>query len=145
MTTKEKRATLAALEANAADLPKTEATFCLTLQEALTANDGFRRQAVPMLLYRYFDLMGQTFNSVRKCFKSHGRFALIVGHNHTQLGGQRFDIDTPEHLASLAKHKGWEIEEVTPLQPYQRYGLHAANAVRAETLVVLNAGASPSG
>jgi site-specific DNA-methyltransferase (cytosine-N4-specific) len=145
MTTKEKRTTLAALEANAADLPETEATFCLTLQEALTANDGFRRQAVPMLLYRYFDLMGQTFKSVRKCFKSHGRFALIVGHNHTQLGGQRFDIDTPEHLASLAKHKGWEIEEVTPLQPYQRYGLHAANAVRAETLVVLNAGASPSG
>jgi SAM-dependent methyltransferase len=145
MSTKEKRATLDALRANAGNLPEAEVNFCLRLHNALTANDGFRRQAVPTLLYRYFDLMGQTFNSVRKCFKSHGRFALIVGHNHTQLGGQRFDIDTPQHLASLAKHEGWEIEEVTPLQPYQRYGLHAANAVRAETLIVLKAGVLPVG
>lgn len=145
MSTKEKRRALVDLQSNAASLPEPEADFCVRLQTALTANDGFRRQAMPMLLYRYFDLMGQTFKSVRKCFKPYGRFALIVGHNHTQLGGKRFDIDTPTHLASLANHQGWEIEEVTPLQPYQRYGLHAANAVRAETLVVLNAGALPGG
>lgn len=145
MSTKDKHLTLAALRENAAKLPEPEAHFCLSLHSALAPNDGFRRQAVPMLLYRYFDLMGQTFKSVRKCLKPRGRFALIVGHNHTQLGGKRFDIDTPRHLASLAEHEGWGIEEVTPLQPYQRYGLHAANAVRAETLVVLSAGVSPSG
>jgi tRNA G10 N-methylase Trm11 len=139
MGPQEKRRTLLALRENTASLPEPEANFCGALQDALNSNDGFRRQAVPILLYRYFELMGQTFQSVRKCFKSGGRFALIVGHNHTQLGGKRFDIDTPKHLASLAEHQGWSVEEITALQPYQRYGLHAANAVKSEALIILKA------
>lgn len=145
MGSKQKTDTAKKLKDNSALLPQAEAEFCVQLQQALSDRDGFRRQAMPMLLYRYFDLMGQTFGSVLKSFKPHGRFALIVGHNHTVLGGQRFDIDTPRHLASLANNRGWLVEEITPLQPYQRFGLHAANAVRAETLLVLNAGALPSG
>lgn len=139
MRPQEKRLTLLALNENSLGLPEAQANFCLSLQDALGSKDGFRRQAVPVLLYRYFDLMNQTFASVRKCFKTGGKFALIVGHNHTQLSGKRFDIDTPAHLASLAQNQGWHIEEITALQPYQRYGLHAANAVKAETLIVLRA------
>jgi tRNA G10 N-methylase Trm11 len=139
MSTQEKRRTLVSIYDNTARLPEAEAKYCATLQKAIGPTDGFRREAVPVLLYRYFDLMSQTFQSVRKCMKVGGRFALIVGHNHTQLGGKRFDIDTPTHLASLANHQGWNVEEVTALQPYQRYGLHAANAVKAEALIVLKA------
>jgi len=133
----EKRGTLEALISNSAALPDNEATFCMNLQKALGPDDGFRRVAMPMLMYRYFNLMSQTFEGVGRAMKAGARFALIVGHNHTQLGGRRFEIDTPAHLASLAIHRGWEVEEITALQPYQRYGLHAANATKEESLIIL--------
>lgn len=143
MGTIEKRAALKALEGNEGGLPEPQASYCATLQHAISPDDGFRRKAVPLLLYRYFQLMGQTFSSVLKCLKQDAPFALIVGHNHTTLGGKLFNIDTPRHLASLAEHAGWSVSEVTELQPYQRYGLHASNAVKAETLLVLRAGRLP--
>jgi len=143
MSLKEKRVAAETLMANRSQLPDPEAAFCLELQEALAEGDGFRRQAVPVLLYRYFEQMAQTFRSVAANVKPGAPFALIVGHNHTILGGKRFDIDTPSHLASLAENSGWSVSEVTPLQAYQRFGLHASNAVRAETLVVLKANGSP--
>jgi site-specific DNA-methyltransferase (cytosine-N4-specific) len=101
-------------------------------------NDGFRRKAVPQLLYRYFSAMLNSFKAVRKLVKPRGQFALIVGHNHTVLGGVRFDINTPQHLANLATAGGWHIDELVPLQTYQRYfGYHVSNAIEAETLILL--------
>ncbi|WP_024355080.1 TRM11 family SAM-dependent methyltransferase [Brevundimonas naejangsanensis] len=149
MGTKAKRAGVEAICSNLARLPEAEANFCAELQAALTEKDGFRRQAVPVLLYRYFDQMAQTFRAVSRQLKPGAPFALIVGHNHTVLGGQRFDIDTPKHLASLAESEGWAVSEVTALQAYQRYGIHASNAVKAETLLVVraphHAGETPTG
>lgn len=139
MGTKAKRAGIDALQANSAQLPQAEAAFCMELQNALSERDGFRRQAVPLLLYRYFDQMAQTFRAVSGRLKPGAPFALIVGHNHTVLNGKRYDIDTPKHLASLAESAGWTVSEVTALQAYQRYGLHASNAVKAETLLIVRA------
>jgi len=139
MSTKSRNAAVAAVLENAAGLPEAEASFCRDLQSALTDLDGFRRQAVPCLLYRYFAQMAQTFKAVATTMKPRAPFALIVGHNHTTLSGQRFDINTPRHLASLAAENGWSVAEITPLQAYQRFGLHASNGVREETLLVLRA------
>jgi site-specific DNA-methyltransferase (cytosine-N4-specific) len=100
-------------------------------------DDGFRRQAVPILLYRYFVAMQQSFNAIRRIMRPRAPFALIVGHNHTVLGGIRFDINTPTHLASIASGAGWDVEELIPLQTYRRYGYHMSNAVEAETLIML--------
>ena len=101
------------------------------------SEDGFRRQAVPVLLYRYFVSMMRSFRAIRGNIRSKAPFALIVGHNHTILGGVRCDIDTPAHLASLASHCGWTVEETVPLQTYRRYGYHVNNAVSAESLLIL--------
>lgn len=139
-----KREAFQALEKNDADLPEAEWELCIRLQRALTENDGFRRKAAPTLLYRYFNQMRLTFRAVSSYMKVDAPFALIVGHNHTVLGGTRFDIDTPQHLVSLANSVGWRTAEVTPLQAYQRFGLHSSNAVQAETLVVLR-NQSPGG
>lgn len=125
------------LETNAADLPRQQIAYCRELARALGPSDGFRRQAVPKLLYRYFSDMGQAFASIKKLMKPNAPFALIVGHNHTVLGGRRFDINTPQHLASIAEHRGWRVDEVVPLQTYQRYGYHMNNAVKAESLLIL--------
>lgn len=132
-----KREALEALEKNVDSLPDEEWAFCVRLQSALADSDGFRRKATPTLLYRYFKQMRQTFRAVSSLMKVDAPFALIVGHNHTVLGGTRFDIDTPQHLVSLAHSVGWRVAEVTPLQAYQRFGLHSSNAVQAETLIVL--------
>ena len=126
-----------ALKENACGLPEAEAAFCLRLKGALGRMDGFRRKALPALLYRYFSSMRDSFRAIRGVMRSKAPFALIVGRNHTVLGGDRYDIDTPSHLAALAAQTGWKVEELMPLQTYRRYGYHASNAVRAETLVLL--------
>lgn len=134
-----KAALLSALEANNAQLPAGEAALCVKLQQTLTDQDGFRRQAVPRLLYRYFADMADSFTSVRKVMKPGAKYGLIVGGNHTVLGGQRFDINTPNHLASLAVSRGWKHLETVELQTYKRYGLHSKNASTTEALVILKA------
>lgn len=111
--------------------------LCCDLQNALNSEDGFRRQAVPILLYRYFVDMQKMFSNVLLALKEGAPFALIVGHNHTTLGGQRFDIDTPELLVDIAKKVGWLHQESISLQTYQRYGLHAKNSTNKETLIIL--------
>ncbi|MDE0229041.1 MAG: DNA methyltransferase [Spirochaetaceae bacterium] len=132
-----RRTMAAALKMNAECLPNAEAAFCLRLRDSLTSSDGFRRQAVPALLYRYLASMRDCFRAVRDAMRPRAPFALIVGHNHTVLGGVRYDIETPTHLAALAEDTGWTVEELLPLQTYRRYGYHVSNAVRNETLVIL--------
>lgn len=134
-----KNTLLAALEANEARLPARETDFCIRLQNALSEKDGFRRQVVPRLLYRYFAGMADAFSAVRRLVKPNAQFGLIVGGNHTTLSGTRFDIDTPEHLASIAAVCGWTHIETVPLQTYRRYGLHVNNATSTEALLILKA------
>ena len=134
-----KKQLLAALELNDAQLPTAEVEMCVRLQSALGDADGFRRQVVPRLLYRYFSAMSDAFMSIRQVVKPNAPFGLIVGGNHTVLSGTRFDISTPDHLASLAAARGWRHVETIPLQTYQRYGLHMNNATNTEALVILRA------
>ena len=128
-----------AQESNSAGLPSQEAEFCAVLQQALSPEDGFRRKAVPFLLYRYFAAMHDSFAAIRQVMKPGVPFGMIVGHNHTVLGGVRYDINTPAHLASLAQDNGWVVEEILELQAYQRYGYHMNNAVSSESLIILRA------
>jgi len=123
---------------NTHNIPTEQLELCRSTMAALSSADGFRRQAVPTLLYRYFAAMQASFKSIISQIKVGGKYYLVVGHNHTVLGGQRFDIDTPTHLASLARNTGWIVDEMIPLQTYQRWGYHSANAVAAETLVSLS-------
>lgn len=134
-----KRELLNHLLANDAGIPAAQADYCRELQAALTERDGFRRQAVPLLLYRYFAGMARVFRALRPLMKEDAPFALIVGRNHTILGGRRFDIDTPAHLAAIARGCGWTHDETIPLQTYQRYGYHMENAVNGEGLVIVRA------
>jgi site-specific DNA-methyltransferase (cytosine-N4-specific) len=122
---------------NADRLPSNQAAYCIKLADSLRPQDGFRRQAVPFLLYRYFADMHASFQAVRTSMKEGAPYALIVGHNHSILGGVRFDIDTPHHLSELALHAGWKVEETIELQTYHRYGYHMDNAVSAESLLLL--------
>lgn len=134
-----KQALFEQLHSNSAELPQEQADYCLMLQRSLRDTDGFRRQAVPLLLYRYFDGMRRVFASLLPLMSAGAPFALIVGGNHTVLGGTRFDIDTPYHLAELARSAGWEHSESLKLQTYQRYGYHMENAVTAEAMVIVRA------
>lgn len=122
---------------NVDGLPVELHSYCLTMFNSLSSTDGFRRQAVPGLLYRYLTGMRDTFLQVGSCLRDSAPFALVVGHNHTTLGGRRFNIDTPDLLRRLAIGTGWRHEESIPLQTYRRYSLHSKNAVSAETLLIL--------
>jgi SAM-dependent methyltransferase len=136
---KSKKTLISAFDENRHGLPKNQIKYCQMLKNNLSNEDGFRRQAVPKLLYRYFSDMAETFKSVRLCMKKHSPFALIVGGNHTILGGKRFDIDTSSHLIEIATNFSWMHEETIKLQTYQRYGYHMNNAVNSESLIILRA------
>lgn len=127
----------AALAGNVGELPEAEASFCRELAHAIRSGDGFRRQAVPVLLYRYFQRMRDAFGAIREVMRPGAPFALIVGCNHSVLGGKRYDINTPAHLANLATSAGWSVEEQLPLQTYRRYGYRMNNAIAREMLLVL--------
>ncbi len=105
---------------NARGLPEAQADFCCGLARALGPKDGFRRQAVPTLIYRYMADMQDGFRAVGRLLRRGAPYALIVGHNHTVLSGVRRDIDTPSHLVSLAQSAGWQLQESVPLQTYPR-------------------------
>jgi SAM-dependent methyltransferase len=124
------------LQQNSFNLPNSIHLFCLNLMNKLSEHDGFRKKALPTLLYRYFCEMQGAIQSVYNQLKFDKYFALIVGHNHTTIGGIRTEIDTPFFLASLGENIGFTIHEVTKLEAYQRYGLHALNAVQSESLIV---------
>lgn len=127
------------LKRNDANLPTAQSRFCMRLQNAIGEKDGFRRKAVPILLYRYFEDMARSFSQTHRLMKPGAKFALIVGTNHTTLGGERFDIDTPSHLINIATSLGWRHFETVGLQTYKRYGLHAKNASMNEALIVFSA------
>lgn len=122
---------------NTCNLPLVIHEYCLKLMNSLGESDGFRRQAVPFLLYRYFSDMKLMFQNLLPYFKVGAPYALIVGHNHTTLGGIKFDIDTPKLLVEVAKEVGWEHKDSIELQTYRRYGIHQKNAVQYETLIIL--------
>ena len=134
-----KKLLVEAIKSNKEILPDREVEFCRDLQSALAEGDGFRRQMVPSLLYRYFSGMAGAFSAVSRLVKPGAPFGLIVGGNHTVLGGNRFEIDTPGHLANIATYFGWRHVESIPLQTYKRYGLHSNNATNTESLVILQA------
>ena len=125
------------LSNNKAKLPFEVIEYCRLLQDHISEDDGFRRKAVPLLLYRYFSDMVNSFVTIHNVMKRGGKYLLIVGTNRTTLGGTLFQIDTPRFLSQLATHAGWNIVEQLPLETYKRYGIHAANAVQSETLIVL--------
>ncbi len=125
------------LEGNYKQLSSVVYDYCLMLKNAIGKNDGFRRKAVPYLMYRYFSDMQDVFRNTLKLVKRNAPFALVIGHNHTTLGGQRFDIDTPDLLKEVAISCGWIHQESFPLQTYHRYSIHNANSVRTETLLIL--------
>lgn len=125
------------LQNNHEQLPPIVHDYCMRLENAVEEKDGFRRKAVPSLLYRYFSDMQHVFRNVFNLLKGDAPFALVVGHNHTKLGGEQFKINTPELLKEVAMDCGWSHQESIPLETYHRYGIHTANSVRTETLLIL--------
>jgi site-specific DNA-methyltransferase (cytosine-N4-specific) len=123
-------------QSNIDSLPQSVSQFCNRLQDSLSARDGFRRKVVPVLLYRYLVGMQNMFRAIRPYLAKSAPFALIVGQNHTTLGGRRFDIDTPSLLAEIAGREGFRDIEHFELQTYQRYSIHRRNAVCREELLV---------
>jgi site-specific DNA-methyltransferase (cytosine-N4-specific) len=78
------------------------------------------------------------FAQVHRLLKPEARFCLVVGYNKTNIGQPQI-IDTPLLLSEEAKKQGFQVEEIVPLETYQRYGLHAKQAITGEALIILKA------
>lgn len=136
---KESENLLLAIDDNHAGLPERVIAFCRKLKGAVGKKDGFRRQNVPGVIYKYFSEMREGFEEVRKLLKNGAPYALVVGMNRTTLGGEEYVIDTPKMLVEIALHNGFDLEELIELDTYQRYDIHQANSIRSEYLIILKA------
>lgn len=122
-------------------LPLEVLRLCRHMQKLVAGSaNGFRRQNMPALVFRYFRDMRGVFVSTLPLVRPGGSFVLVVGPNRTTLGGEEVRIDTPRLLGLVAQHAGWKLSEVIPLDAYQRFDLHRKNSITAESLVVLRRG-----
>jgi len=125
-----------AMRGNQAQLPEKVYKFCLSMESMLTSEDGFRRRAMPILLYRYLGGMRDVFHQLYQTLRTDGRMAWIVGFNQTTLGGHVLQIDTPALLNQVAIQAGFKVEETVPLQTYQRFDVHQKNSIREEAALI---------
>lgn len=98
---------------------------------------GFRRAAVPSLLYRYFSDMGKTLAAIGTILRPGERAVFVVGSNRTGRDESAVSIPTPELVGAVAKTRGYALDEIIPLETWPRYGMHAVNAVNEERAVIL--------
>ena len=126
------------MSANADGVPDDVLDVCEAVIAKNTADGaGFRRQAVPALLYRYFCDMSASLRSWAKVLAPGEHAVLVIGANRT---GGRTDpilIDTPTLTATCAEAEGFTCVEQIPFEVWARYGLHAKNGVSGESAVVL--------
>lgn len=134
----EKKKWVAELGENRTELPTEIDELIDSLLHELQPTDGFRKQAVPVLLYRYFVDMKKMFINLLGLIKDGGKFGLILGNNKTTIGGSKRIIDTPRLLSLIAHDCGWNVDELFPLQTYKRYGVNSRNAINSETLIILH-------
>lgn len=137
LSKREQNALQSKLIGNSYDIPIELHSLCIEMMDSLTSDDGFRRQAMPHVVYRYFYDMKLMFINVSKMLKKNGSFNLVVGHNKTTLGGRVFDLDTPSYLLKIAESIGWEIQNNRFLETYKRYDLHKSNSINIESLITV--------
>jgi hypothetical protein len=106
-------------------------------QNNLRVRAGFRRMAVPNLLYRYFTHMAETLTALTCAMQPGERVVMVVGCNRTGTGTEAVRIETPRLLGLVSESRGYEFTEQIPLETWARYGMHAKNAVNDEDAVVM--------
>lgn len=136
--TQEQHRWFEALESDEAALPREIVELCRRIR-ARNGSAGFRRQAVPGLLYRYFVLLRETLEQLRRALRPSEGAVFIVGYNRTRTATQTILIDTPKYLGLVAEQRGFAIEEILSLETWPRYGLHHENGVQGEAAVILRA------
>lgn len=126
------------LESNADRLPVEVVEVCTRIAARnASEGSGFRRNAVPALLYRYFAHMTQAFGSWAEVLKPGEYAVLVVGSNRTGGRLDPIEIDTPKLTAACAMNRGFESVEILPFEIWARYGIHSKNGVPGESAVVL--------
>jgi site-specific DNA-methyltransferase (cytosine-N4-specific) len=100
------------------------------------SNDvGFRRRNLPSLLGKYFLDMRDVLAAITKILRPGASAYVVVGDNHTIAGGQRVEIETATHLASLAETVGLEIRNRLSMDMLVSRDIFRKNAVESECIL----------
>jgi putative RNA methylase family UPF0020 len=122
---------------NLEGLPRSIGRFVNMLLSSLkTSPAGFRKRNTPALLVEYFGDMKAVLVETRKVLANSGVAFWLVGPNRTQLNAKWLEIDTPHWIAEIAESVGYSAN-LSPLDTYQRFGLHQRNSIHREFLVEL--------
>lgn len=118
--------------------PRALLRFLHNLSELGIANDvGFRRRNLPALLLRYFLDMQRTLTNIRRAVKTSGRVFIVMGDNRTSVGEVTIDIPSTEFLIQIAESTGFRTVERIPITVTTENLLHMKNAIRENSVLVL--------
>lgn len=101
------------------------------------ADVGFRRKNMGALLYKYFDDMRRSMAEICRILRPGARFALIVGNNVTNAGGEEVEILTDRYLELIGESLGMHLVEEFHITVTTEDLAHVKNAIRENTLLVL--------
>ena len=126
------------IDSNTSNLPDSISNLCKALKYAYAPHrDGFRRQNVAAVVYRYFAGMLDVMHSLKYYLKKGGGLAFVLGPSRTSLNDSKFVIDTPTLVAEIGEQVGLNLVEVHTLDTYSRYDVHSRNSIREEKLIVM--------
>ncbi len=122
-------------------LPATTWDLVTSLRDAVVRDEraGFRRRQKPAALLRYFESMARSLRRVHGALRPGASAWYVVGDSSTKIGGETRRIPTTGELASIAKHAGYEVEEVIPITVTRDGLLHARNRIVENAIIHLRA------
>lgn len=106
--------------------------------EAHAADVGFRRRNLPSLLGKYFMDMREVLLGTKRLLRPGRSAFVVVGGNHTVIGGQRVSIDTATLLTDLAASVGFHHRRSLPMEMLVSRDIFRRNGGECESLIELS-------
>ena len=96
---------------------------------------GFRRMNLSALLSKYFFDMREAVQQVLHILRPGGTMFLVVGSNRTKAGTELIEINTPTHLAAIARDTGFDLVSEIPMEMLASRDIFRKNAVPSESIL----------
>jgi DNA modification methylase len=120
------------------ELPASSLRLVSSLYKSFAASDvGFRRRNLPALLLRFFTDMQQVLGNCRALLRPGGEALVVIGDNHTSLGGRIVPIQTTRLVEDIAKDVGFEYVERIPITVTTENLVHIHNAITTNVVLRL--------
>jgi len=98
---------------------------------------GFRRRNLAVLLSKYFFDMREVLQEQHALLRAKGTMFLVVGNNRTIAGGEPIEINTAEHLLTIAESLGFRLADDMSMEMLVSRDIFRKNTMPSEQILIL--------